>query len=210
MKKYVAEFIGTFFLVFILVLVTNNGSGALAPLATGGMLAVMAYAVRDISGAHFNPAVSLAVLLQGKLSRFDFPYYVVAQLLGAIPATLLAIFLLRSGGGPAPEPRSYEVLPALLAEFFGAFALAYVVLNVSARPGNENQSQYPVAIGLTVMSATYALGGVSGGAFNPAVALGFAVGHMGFWDNLWIYLIANLLAAAAAASIFQAMNRVQD
>ena len=185
-------------------------SGALAPLAIGGMLTVMAYAARDLSGAHFNPAVSLAALLQGQLSRFDFPYYVVAQLLGAIPAALLAIFLLRSGGGPAPEPRSYEVLPALLAEFLGTFALAYVVLHVAARPGNENQSHYPLAIGLTVMSAAYALGGISGGAFNPAVAFGFAVGHLAFWDNLWIYLIANLLAAAAAASVFQAMNRLQD
>ena len=71
MKKYVAEFIGTFFLVLVIVLVANNGTGALAPLATGGVLAAMAYTARHISGAHFNPAVSLALLLQGKLSRFD-------------------------------------------------------------------------------------------------------------------------------------------
>ena len=99
MKKYVAEFIGSFFLVFVIVLVANNGTGALAPLAMGGILTVMAYAARPVSGAHFNPAVSLALLLQGKLSRFDFPYYVVAQLLGAILAALLSAFCCAA---PAP------------------------------------------------------------------------------------------------------------
>ena len=207
MKKYVAEFIGSFFLVFVIVLVANNGTGALAPLAMGAILTVMAYAARDLSGAHFNPALSLAALMRGQLSRFDFPYYVVAQLLGAMLAALLATFLLRSGGGPPPEPRSYDGLPALLAEFFGSFALVYVVLNVVGRRDHEYEHHYGLALGGTAMSMAYALGGISGGAFNPAVAVGMAVAHLVVWDDLWIYLIANLLGAAAATSVFLAMHR---
>ncbi len=207
MKKYVAEFIGTFFLVLVLVLVTNNGMGALAPLAIGGAMAAMAYTARLISGAHFNPAVSLALLLQGKLSRFDFPYYVVAQLLAAVMAALLAAFLL-SSMGPSPEPRSHDALPALLAEFFGAFALIYVVLNVTAAQSVEDQSHYPLATGISLMTVTYALGGISGGVFNPAVAVGMAVSHLLGWEDLWMYLLGTLLAAAAATSVFQALKRI--
>ncbi len=210
MKKYVAEFIGTFFLVFSMVLVTNNGTGALAPLAVGAALTVMTYATAHLSGAHLNPAVSFAVLMRGKLSRFDFPYYVVAQLLGAGLAALIATFLLRSGGGPGPESRSYEVLPALLAEFFGSFALAFVVLNCTTTRANTGNSHYGLAIGLTMLSMSYALGGVSGGAFNPAIALGMSVGHMVAWDDLWLYLLGDLLGAAAGASVFQALYGIQD
>ena len=122
-------------------------------------------------------------------------------------AALLASFLL-SSVGPSPEPRSHDALPALLAEFFGAFALFFVVLNVTTAPSLEDQSHYPLAIGLSLMTITYALGGISGGVFNPAVAVGMAVGHMLGWEDLWVYLLGNLLAAAAATSVFQAMKRI--
>lgn len=201
MKKYVTEFIGAFFLVFVTLLVSTNGTGALAPLAIGAVLAGMAYAARDSSGAHFNPAISLAVLMQSKLSRFDFPYFVVAQVFGAVIAALLAAFLLHRNGGPGPEARPHDVLPTLLAEFFGSFALAFVVRSVAANPSQEGISHYGLAMGLTFTGLSYALAGISGGAFNPALALGMAVGHLIAWNELWMYLVANLLGAAAAASI---------
>ncbi len=210
MKKYLAEFIGTFFFVLVIVMTVNNGTGALAPLAIGSALMVMIYATGHISGGHLNPAVSLAVMLRGKLSRQDFPYYVIAQLLGAALAALIASFLLTSGGGPAPEPRAHDMLPALLAEFFGTFALAFVVLNVATTQTNAGNSHYGLAIGFTVLISAYALGGISGGAFNPAVAVGISVGNIVPWSDIWIYLVGDLLGAAAAATAFQVVYGQQD
>lgn len=210
MKKYIAECIGTFFLVLVIVLTVNNGTGALAPLAMGSALMVMTFAIGHISGAHFNPAVSLAVLMRGKLSRQDFPYYILAQLLGGAAAALIATFLLTSGGGAAPEPRTHDVLPALLAEFFGTFALVFVVLNVSTTQSNLGNSHYGLAIGFTYLTAIYALGGISGGAFNPAVAVGISIGGVVPWSDLWVYLIGGLLGAAAATTAFQAVYGRQN
>ena len=98
----------------------------------------------------------------------------------------------------------------MLAEFFGTFALAYVVLNVATTRSNEGNSHYGLAIGFTVMSAAYALGGISGGAFNPAVALGISIGHMVPWSDIWIYLAGDLLGAAAAATVFQIVYGLHD
>ncbi len=210
MKKYIVELIGTFFFVLVIVLTVNNGSGALAPLVIGAALMVMVYATAHISGGHLNPAVSMAVMMRGKLSRQDFPYYLLAQLLGAVLAALIASFLLTSNGIVAPEPRSHDMLPAVLAEFLGTFALAFVALNVSTTQSNAGNSHYGLAIGFAMMISTYALGGISGGAFNLAVALGISVGNMVPWSDFWIYIVGDLLGAAAATTVFQITYGQQD
>ena len=206
MKKYLAEFIGTFFLVFVIVLVAQNGTGALAPLAAGATLVAMAYAASPISGAHFNPVVSLGMMLHGKLSRQDFPYYLLAQLLGAALAALISTFLLRSSQGPGDGAVSHEVLPALLAEFFGAFALTYVALHMASVRSKEGNAHYGPAVGFALLGLTYALDDLSGGAFNPAVALGLSIGHLVHWEEIWVYLLGNLLGGAAAATALQVMQ----
>jgi len=104
------------------------------------------------------------------------------------------------------KPFMPAVGPALLAEFLFTFALVYVVLNVATAKGTAGNSFYGLAIGMTVMTGAFAVGSISGGAFNPAVAIGVTAMGLLAWSNLWIYLVANLLGGAAAAGVFRALN----
>lgn len=205
MKKYLAEFIGTFFLVLTVVLAANNpGIAPLAPLAIGAMLMVMVYAGGHISGAHYNPAVTLAVLLRGKIDRNDALYYVAAQLIAGVAAAAIGAYLHDCGGGLAIASRVNEQpLCVVLAEFLGTFALAYVVLNVATTQSNAGNSYFGLAIGFTVATAAFSLGGLSGGAFNPAVMLGAMVAGMLAWGDILYYLLGIGIGATAAASVFQ-------
>jgi aquaporin Z len=204
MKKYLTEFIGTFFLVLTIGMsVIEPGVGNLAPLAIGSALMIMVYAGGHVSGAHYNPAVTLAVWLRGKCPTADVPGYWLAQTLGAIAAACLALVL---KGNPTVTPDEIKIFPALLAELVGTFALVYVVLNTATAKGTAGNSNYGLAIGFTVTTMAFALGGVSGGAFNPAVAIGITVMHLAKGSNLWIYLIANLAAGALAATTFRFIN----
>jgi len=96
--------------------------------------------------------------------------------------------------------------PALLAEFLFTFALVYVVLNSATAEGTAGNSFYGLAIGMTVMVGAFAVGDISGGAFNPAVALGITVMGISTWNNIWMYLVADLLGGAVAAVIFKMTN----
>ena len=204
MNKYIAEFIGTFFLV-LTIGCTGIGAGAsvIAPLAIGAALMVMVYAGGHISGAHYNPAVTLGVLIRGKLNVVDVVPYMVAQLAGAAVAALTIKFL---RAGIDVTPIAPKIGPALLAEFLFTFALVYVVLNAATAEGTSGNSFYGLAIGMTVMTGAFAVGDISGGAFNPAVALGICVLGISSWGNIWIYLLADFAAAVVAALIFQLVN----
>ena len=145
----------------------------MAPLAIGTMYMVMIFAGGHISGGHFNPAVTLAVLMRGKIDRGDALYYILVQLISGVFAAAIGTFLHNCGGGATIAARVNEYsMCAVLAEFLGTFALAYVVLNVVTTKANAGNSHYGLAIGFTVMASAYAFGGLSGGAFNPAVAVG--------------------------------------
>lgn len=207
MNKYITEFIGAFFWVLTVVLSANNGTGVMAPVAIGAALAVMVYAGSHISGGHYNPAVTLALLMRGKVDRSDAIYYIVAQMLGGLVAAMMAVFLLNCGGSMDIRPVQHNPLCSVLAEFIGTFALAYVVLNVATTRSHSDNPYYGAAIGLTLTAMAYALGSVSGGAFNPTVALGISVAGMAYWGDLWIYLAGALLGSAAAATVFGAVYR---
>lgn len=202
MAKNVVEFIGTFFLVFTIgMVVLDPGVPAgFAPIAIGTVLAVMIFAGGHVSGGHFNPAVTLGVFLRDKkFGMNDAIGYWVAQIVGGIVAALIVMYLKGgSGGGMA-----VDAVPALLAEFIFTFALVYVVLNVATAKGTSGNSFYGWAIGSTVLVGAYAVGGISGGAFNPAVAIGASLMGALSWGNIWIYLVANLAAGAAAAYAFK-------
>jgi aquaporin Z len=202
MKKYITEFIGTFFLVLVIVLTCNNGTGSFAPVAIGSILMVMIFAGGHISGAHFNPAVTIALLIRGKMNRSEAPMYMVAQLLAGFVAATVGVFLLQSGKNPEIVARVNEPISAILAELLGTFALVWVILNVATTKSNANNSFYGLAIGFTVLACAYALGPVSGGAFNPAVALGISTAGMASFNDFWIYLVGSILGAAAAATVF--------
>jgi aquaporin Z len=204
MKKYLTEFIGTFFLVFTVGMTCiEPGAGALAPLAIGSALMVMIYAGGHISGGHYNPAVTLAVWLRGRCASSDVLPYWISQIAGAFAAAALTIFL---KGNPTLTPPDLKMVPSLLAEFVGTFALCYVVLNVATAKSTAGNSFYGLAIGFTVAAMAFAVGGISGGAFNPAVATGITVLHLEKAANIWIYLVANFAGGALAAVIFKFVN----
>jgi len=204
MKKYLVEFIGTFFLVLTVgMTVIEPGAGNLAPLAIGSALMIMVYAGGHVSGGHYNPAVTVAVWLRGRCPQSEVLPYIGAQLAGGIVASVLALAL---KGDVVVTPADIKVFPALIAELVGTFALAYVVLNTATAKATSGNSYYGLAIGFTVMTMAFAFGGVSGGAFNPAVAVGITVMHLAKAANLWLYLVANFAAGALAAIAFKFIN----
>lgn len=208
MKKYLAEGIGAFFLALVVVLTAHNGATQLAPLAVGLTLAGMMHASLHISGAHFNPALTLAMLIRRKIDRTDALYYIVAQGGGAFVAALFGVFFLNCGEATTiAKHMNGNGLCSLIAEFIGAFALAYVYLNVATTSRDESISHRGLAVSSTVAGAAWALGGISGGVFNPAVAIGATIAGVFDYGDLLIYLIGALLGAAAAASVVQVMER---
>jgi aquaporin Z len=203
-KKAVVEFIGTFFLVFTIGMpVLGSPEGVIPPLAIGSALMVMIYAGGHYSGGHYNPAVSLAVWLRGRLTPVEFVIYVVAQVLGAVAAALVASYI---QGAPTPQQQEFNIGFSLLAEFLFAFALCYVVLNVATAKATAGNSFYGLAIGFTVLTGAFAVGSISGGAFNPAVAVGISLMGLANWGNIWVFLLANFLGGAAAAGLFRWLN----
>jgi aquaporin Z len=204
MRKYVVEFIGTFFLVLaVCSAIFHNSDNNFAPLAIGFTLVVMVYAGGHLSGAHYNPAVSLAVFIRGKMSLVEMIGYWVVQLMAGVIAALIATKLFKYTATPAAPA---ETLGAIAAEIIGTFALAYVVLNVATSPKTANNHYYGLAIGFTVVAMAYVVGPVSGGAFNPAVALGLSVFEKIEWSSLWIYLVGTFGGAILAGIVYRALR----
>ena len=204
MNKYLTEFIGTFFLVFTVgCTAIAGGAGVIPPLAIGSALMVMIYAGGHISGGHYNPAVTLGVWIRGRCPASDVGPYMVAQIVGAFVAAAVVKYL--KGHGAIP-PTAFQGAPAFVAEFLFTFALVYVVLNVATAKANAGNSFYGLAIGFTVMVGAFAVGAISGAAFNPAVAVGVCAMGLVAWSNLWVYLVANLLGGAVAAGVFKMLN----
>jgi aquaporin Z len=204
MKKYIAEFIGTFFLVVTVgCTVIPGAAGVIAPLAIGAALMVMVYAGGHISGGHFNPAVTLAVFIRGRCEAKDVIPYWVAQLLAGVAAALVAVFLVGKSGAPMEIK---NVPAAFVAEFLFTFALAYVVVNCATSKETANNSFYGLAIGMTVMVGAFSVGAISGGAFNPAVALGVAVMKVVNFPDIWIHVVADLAGGLVAGLTFKFLN----
>jgi len=200
-KKYLVEFIGMFlFVLTVGMVVIDPGVGSLAPLAIGSVLMVLVYAGGHVSGGHYNPAVTLAVWLRGRCPAADVPAYWISQILGALAASGVVLYL---KGGPGVTPAEIKTVPALVAELIGTFALCYVVLNVATTKATAGNSYFGLAIGFTVVVMAFALGGISGGAFNPAIATGITVMHIEKIANLWIYLVADFTGGALAAVAFR-------
>jgi aquaporin Z len=205
MKNFIVEFIGTFFLVFTVgTCVVNPDAGVIAPIAIGSVLMVMVYAGGHISGGHYNPAVTVAVAIRGRMSAWEVPSYLLAQYAGAIFGAGASYFL--KGEAPTLPPPTYDLGQIVLAEFLFTFALAYVVLNVATSKATAGNSFYGLAIGFTVMVGAFTVGPVSGGAFNPAVASGcyylglLPLGH--YID----YIATEICAGALAAFTFKVLN----
>ena len=207
MKKYIVEFTGTFFLVLAVGGAAVLGhAGPLAGIAIALTLAMMIYAGGHISGAHYNPAVTLAVFLRGKCEASDIPGYIASQLAGAAAAGAVTAFVLNTGG--AIEAHTFaegSTVAVLASEFLFTFALAFTVLNVATAKGTEGNDFYGVAIAFAVVGGAYTVGAISLGSFNPAVTTGLIVmGKLGAGDS-WMHFVAELAAGATAAFAFKAV-----
>jgi aquaporin Z len=203
-RKMVVEFIGTFFLVLTVGASVRSGA-ALAPLAIGAALMVMVYAGGHISGGHYNPAVTMAVFVRGRIGSTQAITYWVAQLAGGLVAAFVVRGIVSVTQAHAVAPAGHAMVTALVVELLFTFALAFVVLNVATSRDHPDNSFYGLAIGSTVMVGAVAVGGISGGAFNPAVVVGGAAMGLFAWSTL-IYLVAQLLAGVVAGLLFRALN----
>lgn len=200
MKKNLIEFIGTFFLVLTICAVIIAQS-PIAAIGIGTMLIALIYAGGHISGAHYNPAVTLAMLIHKKISLRGAIEYWIAQFAAGALAAIVSTYLFQDFQEPAIL--DLHTFPALLAETLGTFTLVFVIFNVAIAKGTAGNEFYGLAIGFTVMGGIYAFGGISGAVFNPAVALGLCMENIIGWDSIWIFFVANLFGALLATFLFR-------
>ncbi|MDB6167621.1 MAG: porin [Verrucomicrobia bacterium] len=202
MKKPLVEFIGTFFLVFTVGMAVR-GHAPLTPLAIGASLMAMIFAGGHVSGAHFNPAVTLGLYLRGRCPKADVIPYLIAQFAAGFLAACIVSYLF---GGRAEQVALHGTIPSAIVEFLFTFALVWVVLNVATAKGTAGNSFYGLAIGMVVMAGATVVGGVSGGAFNPAVGLGVLTMGLESAKQFALYLVFNLSGAVAAAMTYRFVN----
>jgi aquaporin Z len=202
---YITELIGTFFLVFTVGASVLIGS-PLAPLAIGAILMVMVYAGGHVSGGHYNPALTMGALVRRRIGFVDAVAYWLAQVIGGLLGAATAYWVVNPRHVSSLSLSGRVLFAALLAEALFTFALAYVMLNVATSSSNPNNSFYGLAIGFTVAAGAVAVGQVSGGIFNPAVALGALV--MGFlpWYAAALYIVVQLVVGALGGVVFLALN----
>jgi len=204
-RKYAVEAIGAFFLTFVVAVSALSGS-VFTPLAAGAALMVMIYAGGHISGGHFNPAVTLAVLTRGRIGVRDAVGYWIAQVVGGVIAGVIARAVVNPVTVKTTILSGHTEAAAAVVELLITFALCYVVLNVATSKDQPGNQFFGLAIGFTVAAGAFAVGGISGGLFNPAVTLGGATAGLFAWSTIWVYLVVQLGAGVAAALAFRALN----
>jgi len=209
--KYVAEFVGTFLLIFTVGCNVLSGNGVWGGVSIGSVLMVAIYALGGISGANFNPAVSLTLgltkVMGGPGMHFkDVGIYAGVQVVAGVAAAFSysALFGKSFDVGPAA---GFGALEAGLAEFLYTFMLCFVVLNVAAASSNKPNQFYGLAIGYVIVAGAYGAGAVSGGCFNPAVAVGIdaSSGANGFGWCAY-YTLCEFAGAAVAAGMFRVVR----
>ena len=204
-RKLAVEVIGTFFLVFT-VAVSGLSHSAFTPLAAGAVLMVMVYAGGHVSGGHYNPAVTMAALWRRRIELGDAIGYWIAQFVAGVIAALVARVVVDPTTVTALHPSGRALAVTAVVEFLFTFALCYVVLNVATSKDQLSNSFFGLAIGFTVVAGAFAVGGMSGGAFNPAVSLGAATSGLFAWSTLWVYIVVQAVAGVAAGLTFLALN----
>ena len=208
MAKLLTELIGTFVLVLTIGLTVVDGT-PMAPIAIGSVLVALVYMGGHVSGAHYNPAASLAFLMRGAMDSKDLVPYWSAQIIGAILASLVVFATAGEPFAPAPAAGA-SALAILLLEFIFTFALCLVILHVATAEATRGNAYFGLAIGFTVLAGVVAAGPVSGGAFNPAVGIGPILVDVilggGSMASLWYYLVGPLAGGAVAALVFKMQN----
>lgn len=203
LAQYAAEFIGTFFLVFfgcgsvIVAETVNPAASPFVPFVFGGSVAVMIYAVGHISGAHFNPAVTLAFWITGRMALVRVPGYLIAQCAGAIAASGVHAALWGAGHSSGATEFSGDVAAAVTMESILSFALMFVIMSV-ATDSRAVGELAGIAIGTTVVICAFVGGPLTGASMNPARSLGPAL-LTGAFDDLWLYLCVPIVGTCAGA-----------
>jgi aquaporin Z len=211
--KLLTEFVGTFVFLSVIALVPTTGPASpLAPVAIGAALVVMVYMGGHISGAHYNPAVSLGLFLRQKIDAVTLVAYWVVQLVAGSLAFVTGYLV--SGRSPGIHPGPGVVTAsALTIEALFTFALVLVILNVAATRATAGNSYYGLAIGFTILAAAFVGGPISGGAYNPAVGFGATLGaalfKSGSWTDLWLYVVGPALGGAVAAGVHHLQHSVE-
>lgn len=203
MRKLAAEFIGTFLFVLAICLAASGNLGGFTPVAIGMALGTLVYACGHLSGAQFNPAVSIALYLRGTNSLGEAMVFSVVQLVAGAAAALIALAM---NGQHANAVTIASAGTAVTAEAIGAFALVWVVLNVATAKATQGNSYFGIAIGLVLMVAAMTLGRFSGGAFNPAVAVGGATFGLFRWGDIWLHIFGSCIGGTIAAFAFRATH----
>ena len=203
MNKYIIEFLGTFFLVLIIGLSQN-------PVAIGLGLAVLVYMGAHISGAHYNPVVSLAMLINNQIELKEFSFYLASQLLGSVAATY---FIMLLGNDFNVVSNTNDISSFFVAEILFTFLLVFVILNVALNKNLKGNQFYGLAIGLTVTAGAFAVGNISGGVFNPAVSFGPSLfsfidpqvvgSNVSSSDFFIYYLISGIIGSVIASYLYK-------
>ena len=208
-SKLIAEFIGTFFLALTICTAAVHGSaGEYAPFAIAATLMVMIYAVGHVSGAHFNPAVTVAIWLRGACGKSDVAPYIGTQVAAGVLAAIVSEGLTVTE--TSVSAIDMDTNRALTAEFLYTFALVYVILNVATSEATDGNGYYGVAISFVVLAGALTVGEISGGSFNPAVSCALLASGYIEMSDLWMHLVPQFIAGVLAVQAFRATHPTPD
>jgi aquaporin NIP len=207
LPQYIAEFIGTFFLIFfgcgsmILAEVNPAYNGSLVPIVWGGAVSIMIYAVGHISGAHFNPAVTIAFWITKRFPGNKVFSYIIAQVLGAISASAIHAVIWGMNHRFGETILSISTSGGFLVEVILSFALMFVIISV-ATDSRAVGELAGVAIGSTVALCAFVGGPLTNASMNPARSIGPAI-LSGNYSILWLYIVAPIIGTIIGAKTYE-------
>ncbi len=212
MKKYIAELMGTFGLVFIGTgsIVVSQHSGAFGivgiALAFGLIVTTMIYVFGPISGAHINPAVTISLAIDKAIEKKDAFFYIIFQIIGAILASIVLRILFPENENLGLTAVSGSIMQSFLMEVVATFLLMLVILGVTSQGDNASKALAGIVIGAIVLAMIFVAGPISGGSFNPARSIGPAL-ISGNFQNLWLYIVAPILGAILATITWRFLKK---
>ena len=203
-QKLTTEFIGTFFLSLTICTAAVYGSaGEYAPFGIAATLMVMIYAGGHISGAHYNPAVTVSIYLRGACDKDEVLPYIASQVIAAVSAALVVEnFFLPNPNLTSPVAAELGN-EAVVAELLFTFALAYVILNVATTESTSGNGYYGAAIALVVLAGAITVGSISEASFNPAVTSALIVSGKLTLADSWMHFVPQFVGAVLATYVYK-------